>query len=209
MSFVQTNAFDYILNLKNYEVNSKDYVTIIQNFFSNSRFHIKGVKSSFDEKVRNGTAEEIKFLANRRIQGLNITDIKVKFWLVCLESGFNLGDTVLRLDYLLQEQGYAEEIKELIWDIVWRGCCLNEDEVNNLLTKFSNDKNLPLYLSIVNTDEEVVINRIHPENYNAVEFHDLMMQMDRMGYKNLIGNLVKLVSKNELFKFVIQSDNHD
>ena len=202
MSFVQTNAFDYILNLKNYEVNSADYATIIQNFFSNSRFHIKGVKSSFDEKVRNGTAEEIKFLANRRIQGLNITDIKVKFWLVCLESGFNLGDAVLRLDYLLQEQGYAEEIKELIWDTVWRGCCLNEDEMNNLLTKFSGDKNLLLYLSIVNADEEVVINNIHPENYNAVEFHDLVMQMDGMGYKNLIGNLVKLVPKNELFKFI-------
>lgn len=202
MSFVQTNAFDYILNLKNYEVNSADYATIIQNFFSNSRFHIKGVKSSFDEKVRNGTAEEIKFLANRRIQGLNITDIKVKFWLVCLESGFNLGDAVLRLDYLLQKQIHVEEIKKLIWDIVWRGCCLNEDEMNNLLTKFSSDKNLLLYLSIVNADEEVVINNIHPENYNAVEFHDLVMQMDGMGYKNLIGNLVKLVPKNELFKFI-------
>ena len=45
-------------------------------------------------------------------------------------------------------------------------------------------------------------NSIHPENYNAVEFHDLMMEMDGMGYKNLIGNLVKLVSKNELFKFI-------
>ena len=202
MSFVQTNAFDYILDLKNYEVNSADYATIIQNFFSNSRFHIKGVKLSFNEKVKNGTAEEIKFLANRRIQGLNITDTKVKFWLVCLESGFNLGDAVLRLDYLLQDRDSTEEIKKLIWDIVWSGCCLNENEMNNLLTKFGNDRNLPLYLSIVGANEEVVINNIHPEIYDATEFHNLIMQMDRMGYKNLIGNLVKLVPKNELFKFI-------
>ena len=203
MSFIQKNAFEYILDLKNHKINNDNYAIIIHNLLS-TKFCVKGVVASFHEKIKSGTSDEIKALATQYIQNLKITDIKVKFWLACLESGFDLGKVVLRLDYLLQDVHRANDVKKLLKDTFWSNQPLTKDEEKNMLDKFVNDKNLPLYLCVVGDNERVIADNIRLENYNAVEFHNLMSRIGWLGCrdKEFRDNLINLASKGELFKFI-------
>lgn len=202
LSFIQEDLFGYILDLENKKVDSEDYIGYVRKFLD-SIVRTTIFEKSVCEKRKSGELSRIKSYATKCIQGLTVSDINMRFWLACIESEFRLIDLLSRFPYLINDLGDEEKVKGLLKNVF--GSYIfpcSKSLVDKVIQMFANDKNLPLYLSIIGADDETMVNSIHPENYNAVEFKSLMIQIEKLGYQGLKNNLIHFVQKNELFKFI-------
>lgn len=202
LSFIQGDAFDYILDLENKKVDSENYISVVRKFL-NSIVRTTIFERAVYEKRKSGELSRIKPYATKCIQELTVSDINMRFWLACIESEFSLIDLLSRFPYLINDLGDEEKVKELLKN-VFSNCSFpySKSLVNKVIQMFTNDKNLPLYLSIIGADDETIVNCIHPKNYDAVEFKSLMVKIKELGYRELRYKLIHLTQKSELFKFI-------